>query len=157
MQKNFERMLALVGEVFDVKNDPSQLDVTPAVMEQLAALHPATMSEVSDEHGPILWLLGIPTTTDIMQNFLEAEISEQQLLDMTHPWDNFEAIYMCSATVLPEHRHKGLASKKAIEVINKIKADYPIKALYYWKFSNEGEWLANSISKKTGLPVYERC
>ena len=38
-------MLQLVDEFFAVKNDPSQLDVTPIVMEQLNELHIATLSE----------------------------------------------------------------------------------------------------------------
>jgi hypothetical protein len=149
-------MLQLVGSFFDVKNDPEQLDVDEKVIEKLKEIHPATMSEYVEGDGPVVWILLIPTTYQVMEHFVKEEISEKQLLEETTPGQVYEAIYLCSASVLEEYRRKGLAKKTGLQAIQKIMKDHPIKALYYWPFSAEGKALAESASKILGLPLYER-
>ena len=156
MQKNMERMLALVGEVFDVRNDPDQLQVAPDVLERLETLHARCVTQIENEDGPYCWLLGIPTTANVMRRFLAGTISEQRLFDLTHPGDVFEAIYLCSATVLPEFRNKGIAKKAALEMIAEMRRDHPISTLYYWKFTDDGQHLAETLSRATGLPLLTR-
>ena len=156
MNENLQRMIALVGEVFDVKNDPDQLDVTPEIIQQLQLLHPATLTQIDKDGGPILWVLVIPTTKIVMDRFLAKEISESQLFTQTKPTDSFEAIYLCSATLLPEYRNQGIAKTATVGAINKIVEVHNIKALYYWEFTNEGGRLANAIAMETGLPLYVR-
>src|SRR5271170_6565505 len=109
MPGNFERMIALVNDFFDSRNDPDQISVTAADRDKLERIHPATMSELANEDGPIVWILLIPTTQAIMDRFIKGEITEQQLLDETHTGVGYDVIYLCSASVLPEYRHKGLA------------------------------------------------
>jgi hypothetical protein len=156
MPDKLERMIQLVTEFFDVKNDPDQLNVTEDVMEKLNKIHPACMSEYNEGDGPIVWILLIPTTEDVMNRFLKREISETQLLDETKPGENYEAIYLCSASVLPEYRRKGLAKKVGGDAIHAIMKDHKIKALYYWSFSPEGQALAEKAAKEVNLPLYKR-
>jgi ribosomal protein S18 acetylase RimI-like enzyme len=156
MANNFERMLELVNRFFDTRNDPDQISVDEEERELLAQIHPATMSELVNEDGPIVWILLVPTTTAVMGQFLKGAISEKQLLFDTPAGRAYDAIYLCSASVLPEFRHKGLAKKVTIEAINKIRNDHAINALFYWPFSEEGRLLAMSIATETGLPIYER-
>jgi len=151
-----ERMLQLVGEFFDVKNDPDQLNITEDMMEKLKGIHPSTMSEYNEGDGPIVWILVIPVKGITMQRFLSGEISESTLLDETHPNEKYNAIYLCSASVLPEYRRKGLAKKLTLDAINAIRKDHQITSLFYWSFSPEGEALAQSIAKKVNLPLYKR-
>ena len=156
MEDKLERMLQLVGEFFDVKNDPDQLNVTEEVMEKLNKIHPACMSEYNEGDGPIVWILMIPTTGAIMKRFLAKEISETQLLNETPLNANYDAIYLCSASVLPEYRRKGLAQKVGYEAIGEIMKDHKIKALFYWSFSLEGQALAEKASRELNLPLYKR-
>ncbi len=153
---HFTRMIQLVNSFFNVKNDPEQLDVNEKVIERLREIHPATMSEYVEGDGPVVWILLIPTTYDVMERFIKGTISEKQLYEETRPGQVYEAIYLCSASVLEEYRRKGLAGKVALEAIQKIRKDHPIKALYYWPFSDEGKTLATFLSKTLGLPLYER-
>ena len=155
MADNLKRMLQLVTEFFDVRNDPDQLNVDDEVMEQLHQLHPATMSQVANEDGPILWLLLIPTTDKIMKRFLAEELSEKQLFDETEPGMAYDTIYLCSASVLPEFRRQGLAKRTCLEAINSIRKDHAIKSLFYWPFSADGKLLAEAIAKEVGLPLFE--
>lgn len=153
---NFERLIRLAEEVFAVKNDPDQLDVTPEVRERLMRIHPATVSQFEDENGPVAWLLIIPTTLDLMQRFLSCEITERELFDLTPLNVPYDALYLCSALVLEEYRRKGIIHNLAMKAIGDIRRDHPLKALFVWPFSTEGDLAAESVARKAGLPLYKR-
>ena len=156
MPGSFERMIQLVNEFFDTRNDPDQISVSNEEREKLEQIHPATLSEYADESGPIVWILLIPTTRAAMERFVKGTITEKQLLEETKPGDVYDAIYLCSASVLPEYRHKGLAKKITTDAINSIRKDHKITSLLYWPFSAEGKRLAQSIAEDTGLPLLEK-
>jgi len=149
-------MLQLAEEAFDAQNDPNQLDVNEKVIERLQKMHPATLSEYDDGNGPVCWVLGIPTTTELMNKFLDCEITEKQLFEQTPLKGPYEAIYLCSAMVLEEYRNKGIASKLALDAIERMRKDNPIKALFVWAFSKEGDGMAEKIFQRTGLPLKRR-
>lgn len=153
---NFERMMQLVTEVFDVKNDPNQLDVDENVIQRLHSIHPATLSAKDDGEGPVAWILVIPTTSELMHLFVNKTISEQELYERTLPGMSYDAIYLCSATVLPEYRNKGIARQMTLDAIKAIQETNPIHALFVWPFSEEGAALAEKIAKLTSLPLFKR-
>lgn len=153
---NLERMMKLAEEVFDVRNDPEQLSINPEIMERLKKLHPATISEYNEGEGPIAWVLVIPTTTDLMNQFLMGDINEKELFEMTSPEAQFDSLYLCSALVLEEYRRKGITKQLCSTAIEKIRKDYPLKSLFVWSFSKEGEISAESIAHSVGLPLHKR-
>ena len=155
-QDNLERMIKLADEFFETKNDPTQISVTEQTMALLKKIHPSTMSEISTEKGPIAWILLIPTTHELMQKFITKAINEQDLLRDTPLGGTYDAIYLCSALVLPEHRGKGLAKRLASDAIKSIAAEHPIRQLFYWGFSIEGEKLASAIAGEFHLPLHKR-
>ncbi len=150
---NFERLIALADAVFDVKNDPGQLDVDGEVLARLEEIHPACVSEYADENGPAAWILMIPCTQKAMEDFLEGKISEKELYEASGPGQAFEAIYLCSALVLEEYRRNGIARRLSLKAIEKIRADYPVKTLFFWVFSEEGMACAKALAQETGLPL----
>ena len=149
-------MIHLADEVFAVKNDPSQLDVNEAVLERLKKIHPATVSEETDDNGPVAWVLLIPTTLELMNKFLEKKISEKELFNLTQPGAKYEALYLCSAMVLEEYRRKGIAKQLTLKAIEAIRKDHALKALFAWPFTKEGYQGGELISKLTVLPLYKR-
>ncbi len=153
---NFERMIHLADEFFDVKSDPAQISVNEQVMIALRKIHPSTMTEKRTSKGPIAWGLVIPTTYAVMQRFVSKEITERQLLRLTHAGQTFVSIYLCSALVLPEFRRRGYAERLLCNAVNEIRKDHPIECLYYWSFSAVGTKLAKAIGTKFGLPLYRR-
>jgi hypothetical protein len=156
MADNLQRMLKLVNEFFDTRNDPEQLDVDDKIIARLKQMHPATLSELRDENGPYVWILIIPTQQQIMERFLSGELTETQLYEQTPLNASYDALYLCSASVLPEYRYKGLAKKATLDAINAIRENHPIKSLFYWPFSNEGRMLAAAVARAAALPLYER-
>ena len=149
-------MIQLADQVFATKNDPSQLDVNQEVIEHLQRIHPATVSEFDDGNGPVAWVLLIPTTLDLMNRFLENKISEKELFELT-PFDStFEAVYLCSALVLEEYRRKGIAKQLALNAIESMRKDHPLKSLFVWAFSKEGDLGSETIARLISLPLYKR-
>jgi hypothetical protein len=153
---NYQRLIKLAEEVFAVKSDPDQLDVSQEVIERLKKIHPATVSEFSDENGPVAWLLVIPTTSDLMNRFLSKEITEKELYNLTPLNTPYEALYLCSALVLEEYRRKGITKRIALKAIEDIRKDHPLKCLFVWTFSKEGDLASEALAKLTGLPLYKR-
>lgn len=153
---NFERLVQLADEVFAVKSDPSQLDVNPEVLERLQALHPATVSAFDDGNGPVAWVLLIPTTLELMNRFLDCQILEKELFDLTPLNIAYDAVYLCSALVLEEYRRKGITKNMAMSAIEIIRNDHPLKAAFVWAFSPEGDLAAETIAQLAELPLYKR-
>jgi hypothetical protein len=153
---NLERMIALAEQFFDTKNDPDQIIVDTGVIEKLRSVHPAAVGETADENGPIAWMIVIPSTHQAMKEFIRRKIGERQLLEAMAPGFRYDALYLCSALVLPEHRGRGLARRLAGQAIRAIQSDHPIKELFYWSFSEEGTALAETIAREFRLPVYRR-
>lgn len=156
MPTNFERMIQLAEEVFATKNDLDQLDVNQEVIERLHKMHPSTLSEYDDGNGPVAWILLIPTTTELMNRFLESEISEKELFDLTPLETTYEALYLCSAMVLEEYRRKGITKRLALEAIQNIRKDHPLKSLFVWPFSREGDLASETLARLVSLPLYKR-
>jgi len=153
---NFERLIQLADQVFAVKSDPSQLDVNPQVMERLQKMHPSTISAFDDGNGPVAWVLLIPTTLELMHRFIEEQITEKELFELTPLDVSYEAIYLCSALVLDEYRRKGITKQLALDAIEHIRKDHPLKAAFVWAFSPEGDLAAETIARLAKLPLYKR-
>lgn len=149
-------MIQLAEEVFATKNDPNQLDVNQEVIERLQRIHPATVSEYDDGNGPVAWVLLIPTTLDLMNRFLENKISEKELFDLTPLDTTYEALYLCSAMVLEEYRRKGITKQLALNAIENIRKDHPLKSLFVWAFSKEGDSASETIARLASLPLHKR-
>jgi len=149
-------MIQLAEEFFATKNDPSQISINRKIMLRLKRIHPSTMTEKSTSKGPIAWILVIPTTSIIMEQFIARKINERELLNKTPLRGKYDSIYLCSALVLPEYRGKGLARNLMIKAIKSIKKEHPIHCLFYWAFSVEGKKLAASVAKELSLQLFKR-
>ena len=154
--RNLERLIQLATDVFAAKSDPEQLDVDEKIVARLKAIHPSTVSEYADENGPAAWVLVIPTTTEVMNQFVTKKITEKQLLDLTPSNTKYDALYLCSALTLPEYREKGITKKLTLDAIESIRKTHSIKKLFVWPFTKQGEYLANSIASSLSLPILKR-
>lgn len=156
MQENLQRMIQLADEFFEARTDPEQINVTPRVRARLERIHPATLSAKGTRKGPIAWILVLPTTTTLMKKFTDGTIGEKELLKRTPLGRPYQAVYLCSALVLPEYRGKGIAKKLLTKAIRSIRRDHPIECLFFWAFSNKGAQLAHSVARTVKLPLVRR-
>jgi GNAT superfamily N-acetyltransferase len=153
---NYDRLIKLAEETYAMNDDPSQLNVNKEVRDRLIRIHPATLSEYSNENGPVAWLLVIPTTIELMNRFLKKEISEKELFELTPLNTTYEALYLCSGLVLEEYRRKGIIRALVVKAIEEIRKDHPVKVLFSWAFTREGGLAAEALAKLTGLPLLKR-
>ena len=153
---NYDRLIKLAEETYAMNDDPSQLNVNKEVRDRLIRIHPATLSEYSNENGPVAWLLVIPTTIELMNRFLKKEISEKELFELTPLNTTYGALYLCSGLVLQEYRRKGIIRALAVKAIEEIRKDHPVKVLFSWAFTREGDLAAEALAKLTGLPLLKR-
>lgn len=156
MESNFERLLTLADEVFAVRTDPEQLNVDEHVLDRLRRLHPASVQEESTPDGPIAWILLIPTTRALMDDFVAQRITERELYDRTPEHGTYEAVYLCSGLVLPEHRRQGIAMRLSMKAIEAMRHDHPIAGLCSWAFTPEGRTCARTLAARCGLTLHER-
>ena len=150
---NFKRMMLLIDEVFATRNDPNQIQVTNQDIEKLKLIHPMTLSEVVNESGPIIWLLVIPTTSEIMNDFLANKISEKQLLTLTPLHIKYNVLYLCSVTTLPEFCGKGKTFELCLNTIAGIANENQLEYLLVWPFTKAGEALAVKLANASGLKL----
>jgi GNAT superfamily N-acetyltransferase len=153
---NFERMIQLADEVFASKRDSNQLDINEEVLEHLRTIHPATVSDYDDGNGPVAWLLLIPTTYELMNEFLVGKISERELYERTPLHTSYETVYLCSAMVLKEYRRKGITKQLALSALASIQKDHPIQSLFVWTFSREGMLGAEALARWVDLPLFQK-
>jgi len=153
---NLKRLIDLADKVFAVKNDPDQLDVNEGVIKKLQKIHPLTVSEYRTTDGPAAWILVIPTTKALMEQFLDKKINERELFEKTPVRAEYEAVYLCSALVLDEYRRKGITRGLTVKAIQGIRKDHPVKWLFVWPFSKEGDKASEKIAEELQLPLYRR-
>ncbi|MBL0007063.1 MAG: hypothetical protein IPP25_07705 [Saprospiraceae bacterium] len=149
-------MIQLADDVFAVKNDPDQLDVNQDVLDQLRRIHPATVSEFDDGHGPVAWVLLIPTTLGLMDQSLSHSISEKEMYEQTPLDAAYEAILSLFCHGLEEYRRKGIARQLTLKAIDSIRKDHPIKICLCGHLLQKGDITADTISQITSLPLLKR-
>lgn len=141
---------------FGTHQDPEQIPITKESEQKLLALHPDTILYCVDDVGNARgWVIAVPTTVTLMQQFVCSTITEKELFDQTKIGDAFDALYLCSAFVMPEHRRTGCATAMCVEAVKRISGGKPME-LFYWAFSKEGEMLAQAVSKKFGVTLHAR-
>ncbi len=153
MQPNLIRLLELVDAVFETRNDPSQIGFSDEDMAKMGELHEACLQEASNTDGPIAWVSVIPTSNELMTLFVNEKITERELFDLTTVQTPQEAVYLCSAIVLPEFRHSGVAFNLSVSAIRAMQMDNNITHVFVWPFTNEGESLASKIAHACGIPL----
>jgi hypothetical protein len=69
----------------------------------------------------------------------------------------YDAVCLCSAMVLEEHRRVGLAKRSTLDALERIRKDHPINALFCWPFTAGGDALAGAIALEAALPLRMRA
>jgi len=147
-QEAFEKVLRISEEFFGTASDPDQMPINQESADKLQSIHPETISYKCDEQQhPIAWTVVVPTSVDVMKQFIHKKISEKELLDLATKEKKFESIYLCGIFVLPEFRRKGYATEIVKEAISKVSQGNNLP-LYSWAYSPEGQKLLHALSQE---------
>lgn len=151
-RKIIDKIFEITERFFGTANDPDQMPVNKESLRKLQELHPKSFIYKTDNDEPISWVVVLPTSDELMKKFLDNEINERELLNLTQPQDRYEALYLCSAFTVPEHRGKGYAAALFQEAITQIPHSKDVK-LFAWPFSEEGKQLADKLSSIFGKKI----
>lgn len=139
-----DKILEINEEFFKTNNDPTQISSSRENFYKLQKLSPKTFVYKLNQGVPISWVFIIPTSKDLMNKFLDKQINERELLDLTTPQNLYESVYLCAAFTLPEYRRKGYIVEMFKEAIEGIPLIQNFQ-LFAWSFSKEGEKIIEKL------------
>lgn len=151
----FDKMLKISEEFFGTATDPDQIPISKDSGGKIRSIHPETILYKFNGDDPIAWEMIIPTSLSIMDDFLHKKISERDLFEIAVEEKKFEALYLCSAFVLPKYRGKGYAKELVMKGIVALSQNKELP-LYCWIYSNEGKNLVDSLSKTLRKTIQNR-
>jgi hypothetical protein len=151
-EKSLEKMLDITERFFGTANDPNQMPITKGSFYKLQELHPKTVIYKIENGEPISWVVVLPTSDGLAKKFLKGEINERELLDMTKPQEQYEALYLCAAFTIPEYRRRGYVIEMLEEAIDSIPHTANVK-LFSWPYSKEGRLLVEKLSAVLGVKI----
>jgi hypothetical protein len=145
-------MLSLAEEFFQTQKNPDLIPVNQDVFRVLRRLHDATVLFRVEEGELVSWVVSVPTQTALMHQFMHSEITERELLERTVVQEQYEALYLCSAFTLAEHRRKGYVLSLFAEALRQIPL-VPGAPLFAWPISMEGKMIAEKLHRLLPRPV----
>ena len=151
-EKILDKIMRIAEKFFDTATDPTQMPISKESLDKLQRLHPDTFAYKLENGEPVSWIVVLPTTKKLAEEFLSGKINERELLDMTEPQEKYEALYLCSAFTVPGSRRKGYAE----ELIKKSLASMPLipGALFFaWPFSEEGRVMIEKMEKELDVQI----
>jgi ribosomal protein S18 acetylase RimI-like enzyme len=155
-KKTFDEINELVVETFGIDVDPEQLPPTPEVWQKLLEMNKNSIVVKRTDDGELIGsVCVVPTNEELMQKFIDAEITEKQLFEMTPLQKNYETIYVCAAIIKPEYRKQGWATKMLTESIVGVENGKEAQ-LFCWTVSPEGEKLVSALERKLDRKIIDR-
>jgi hypothetical protein len=153
MELIYQKMHKVAEDFFGTNDDPDQISITEESNRKLRSIDNDTIMYKVDRNGdPISWIIVIPTSREVMNKFLNKEITERELLEITVEEKSFEALYLCSAFTLPKYRKQGLAKELTLEAVKKFAPNVE-NELYSYPFSEEGKSALKSLEKELGREI----
>jgi len=151
-----EKARQIAESFFGTNDDPTQIKISVEAFEKFKSISPDSILYEIDEKGePISWVANLPTTKELMNKFLNGEINERELMDLTTSQGRYSAVYLCAAFTLPEHRRKKLASKLMNESISRIPLIENFD-LFSWSVSPEGLSMVKNMEREIGKIIHNK-
>ncbi len=151
---------ALAEAYFTTHQDPDQIPVNEENRRWIYEHIPECLNIIRDDEKIVGFSFILPTSYQIMEAFLSKKINEAKMFEeVKSSWSNtfIDAIYLCSAVVVPAYQRKGLASRAMTASIRQFTEKTGIKpSLFYWKFSVAGERLALHVAQNLKLELRHR-
>lgn len=151
-EKILNKIMRVAEEFFGTASDPEQMPISRESLDKLQSLHPNTFLYKLKSGEPVSWVVVLPTSKKLAEEFLSGEINERELLGMTEPQEKYEALYLCSAFTVPGERRKGYAAEMIMKAIKNISLTHD--ALFFaWPFSEEGRMAVKKLETELGAKI----
>ena len=151
-QEVLDEMMRVAESIFGTRNDPNQMPITMDSWNKLQKLNENCVLYEEENGKLISWGVVVPTTKDIVNDFLADKITERELLEKTLPDQNYSALYLCSAITIPEFRKQGHAKKLTLEAIARIPLTTDA-TLFAWPFTEDGKLALQKINSELNKKI----
>lgn len=150
----FEKMGSITEKFFGTYTDQEQIPITIESRKKLKNLSKYGLNCALDSDGnPVSWVVVVPTSVALMDQFIKGEINEREMFDRSLPSHRYEAIYLCSAFTIPEYRKKGIAKVLMLQSIHEFQKTNPEIKIFAWVWSEDGKKLINSLDENIGNKI----
>ncbi len=149
------KMRRIAEQFYGTAHNPDQIPITEESQKKLHQLHPKTVLFKLIDNEPVSWIVVMPTTLILAEQFVSGKITERELFEETKPSDMYEALYFCSVFTVREHQRKGYGTALLREALKSIPL-VPDPYLFCWVYSKEGEAMYQALTKKFGTTVRVR-
>ena len=143
----------LAEEFFQTEIDPTQISATLEDTNKILAIHEKGLIYRTDKDGKLVgWIVVLPTSQKLSLQFLSGEITERMLLEKSEPQNEYDALYLCSAYVVPKHRREG----HVVDMLKEAMSCIPHAKdcmLSSWPYSPEGRQLLSKLGGIFGTEI----
>ncbi|HXK36697.1 MAG TPA: hypothetical protein VJ553_03900 [Candidatus Paceibacterota bacterium] len=145
--------MEIAERIFGTAQDPDQIPINRESLRKLMTLSPESIQhELDDKGDPIAWVVVVPTTRELMEQFLQGKLTERELFDRTEPHAEYDALYLSAAVTVPEHRLRGIARRLFRRAIERI-PHAPDAVLFAWPTTDDGRAMAKALAGRFGIEV----
>jgi transcriptional regulator with XRE-family HTH domain len=155
---DFEKVAELAEEFFQTAKNYEQMpseEITYEFIKKFAG----SLNVIKDNKKVIGHTFILPCDKKSMTDFIEKRITEKQLFYRIRDKisaNDYSALYLVSAQLIPEYQRKGLAVKSFVMQIKAYQKLIKRPVLFFWPLSKEGLSLAKKAADITGLELKQR-
>lgn len=157
---DYKKLLQILEGCFGTHSDPEQMAINESAGFWIKTTIPECSKIIKCGDEIVGSSFVFPTGLDLMNDFLANRINEAQLAQKTQSqniqYDTMEAIYLCSAFIVPAHRGKNLSVESIVKSIQEIMPKNKPLPLFYWPYSLAGEAVASKVAAILNLPLFAK-
>ncbi len=135
----------IAKKMFGTETDETQAKPTLKNALKLISIEKNNFICFKNNDEIIAWSVVLPTSKEAMKHFLEGNINERELFDISLSHLFFEALYLTAVIVLPEYQKKGIGSFLMKKQIKYFKEKYGINRFYALALTKEGKKLIKAM------------
>lgn len=155
-EKDLEKICEIAENVFGTAEDPDQVDANLENSLKLRSVDSHSILVEKEGDTLVGWAVAMPSSLENMRAFLNEDISERSLFDLSVETVKHEALYLMAVIVLPEFRRRGVGKRVITKQLDYFLEKYPsISQVYAWPWSEGGEALIQSLSGEFDILVRE--
>ena len=148
-------------EFFGMPNDPEQFQATKENRDYIYSHLRKFLNIIRFGNEIIGYSFMIPCSNNIADLFIKKRISENDLFNRVKEEriddTNFEAIYLCSSIIRPEHRRKGLALEGFVKLIKPLMEKRNFKSrFFFWGYTPAGRAAVLKLARVLNVCIEER-
>lgn len=150
---DIEKISEVATELFGTDEDETQAQPTVENTLKLILVEKHDFICLKNAGNLVAWSAVLPTSKELMEQFLNRTINERELFDLAVAQPCFECLYLVAAIVLPKWRRRGIGTSLMKAQIEYFKNKYKINIFYALILTKEGKKLIGALERDLGASI----